>query len=195
MAIHKTVKGHIFILMSQKNFNFLSFQSSIVNKWIDTSLFLQTHMKGSRHKASESKLRERELDIQNEKNKRIALSDCSATVSSTTACGPRILSANKPLVQRARKAASEILNGQSPQGSTIQKIQDVRSYTSARTTESPSVRDKGVSTEVGEVSSDIVRHQFEYLDRRERELKFTAAGWKRDCHGKWFKDENVRFGL
>lgn len=145
-------------------------------------------MKGSRHKASESKLRERELDIQNEKNKRIALSDCSAVVSSTTACGPRILSANKPLVQRARKAASEILNGQSPQGSTIQKIQDVRSYTSARTTESSSVRDK-------EVSSDIVRHQFEYRDRRERELKFTAAGWKRDCHGKWFKDENVRFGL
>lgn len=27
---------------------------------------------------------------------------------------------------------------------------------------------------------------------QERELKFTASGWKRDCHGGWYKDENVR---
>lgn len=154
-------------------------------------------MKGSRHKASESKLRERELGIQNEKNKRIALSDCSAAVSSATACEPRFVSANKPLIQLTRKAASEILNGKSPLSNTIQKNQDVRSYNnSARTAESPSVRDKGIiSAEVVEVSSDIVRQQFEFRDRRERELKFTAAGWKRDCHGKWFKDENVRFVL
>uniref|UniRef100_A0A251VE71 Sodium channel modifier 1 n=1 Tax=Helianthus annuus TaxID=4232 RepID=A0A251VE71_HELAN len=28
---------------------------------------------------------------------------------------------------------------------------------------------------------------------RERELKFIEAGWKRDCHGGWFRDENVEF--
>lgn len=30
-------------------------------------------------------------------------------------------------------------------------------------------------------------------ERREVELKFIAAGWKRDCHGKWYRDENVSF--
>ncbi|XP_078156645.1 uncharacterized protein LOC144552554 [Carex rostrata] len=30
-------------------------------------------------------------------------------------------------------------------------------------------------------------------ERREVELKFIAAGWKRDCHGKWYRDENVEF--
>lgn len=30
-------------------------------------------------------------------------------------------------------------------------------------------------------------------ERRKRELKFIAAGWKRDCHGKWYRDENVSF--
>ncbi|KAJ4761023.1 Sodium channel modifier 1 [Rhynchospora pubera] len=30
-------------------------------------------------------------------------------------------------------------------------------------------------------------------ERRQKELKFIAAGWKRDCHGKWFRDENVEF--
>ncbi|KAF3339427.1 sodium channel modifier 1-like isoform X1 [Carex littledalei] len=30
-------------------------------------------------------------------------------------------------------------------------------------------------------------------ERREIELKFIAAGWKRDCHGKWYRDETVEF--
>lgn len=147
---------------------------------LDTPLMLSTHMKGSRHRASESILRERELTIQNEKNKRIAISNGAASVSSAIACGPSFASANKTL----------ILSGKPPQGSTIQKIQDVKSYNNARR---PSIRDKGISTEFEQVSSDIVIEQFAFRDRRERELKFTAAGWKRDCHGKWFKDENVEF--
>ena len=31
----------------------------------------------------------------------------------------------------------------------------------------------------------------DFRERRERELKFTAAGWKHDCQEKWFRDENV----
>ncbi|GMH02710.1 hypothetical protein Nepgr_004549 [Nepenthes gracilis] len=27
--------------------------------------------------------------------------------------------------------------------------------------------------------------------RRDRELKFTAAGWKHDCHGRWYRDGNA----
>jgi sodium channel modifier 1 len=30
-------------------------------------------------------------------------------------------------------------------------------------------------------------------DRRKKEIKFIAAGWKRDCRGKWYRDENVSF--
>ncbi|CAA3029444.1 Hypothetical predicted protein [Olea europaea subsp. europaea] len=43
---------------------------------------------------------------------------------------------------------------------------------------------------------EVVVNQVQQLDyrvRQERELKFTTAGWKRDCHGTWFKDENVEF--
>ena len=35
----------------------------------------------------------------------------------------------------------------------------------------------------------------DFRERQERELKFTAAGWKRDCQGKWFTDENVSLFL
>ncbi|KAI3704047.1 hypothetical protein L1987_74253 [Smallanthus sonchifolius] len=41
--------------------------------------------------------------------------------------------------------------------------------------------------------NDVVQLPLDYRQRRERELKFTAAGWKRDCHGGWFRDENVEF--
>ncbi|KAI5661053.1 hypothetical protein M9H77_20376 [Catharanthus roseus] len=107
---------------------------------LDSPLMLSTHMKGSRHRAAESKLKERELAIQDERNKRIALSGrCSS--------------------------ASESL------------------FTQGKGT-----------PEVGAVSTVIAgQEEFNLRERRERELKFTAAGWKRDCHGRWFKDENVEF--
>lgn len=38
---------------------------------------------------------------------------------------------------------------------------------------------------------EVAKCFMDYRERRERELKFTAAGWKRNCHGKWYKDENV----
>ena len=37
----------------------------------------------------------------------------------------------------------------------------------------------------------FVQPHLDFRERRERELKFTAVGWKRDCQGKWFRDENV----
>ena len=44
---------------------------------------------------------------------------------------------------------------------------------------------------VVEASEVVGQQHLNYWERRETELKFTAAGWKRDCHGKWYKDENV----
>lgn len=38
---------------------------------------------------------------------------------------------------------------------------------------------------------EVAQRYMDCRERRERELKFTAAGWKRDCHGKWYKDPNV----
>ncbi|EEF40489.1 conserved hypothetical protein [Ricinus communis] len=43
--------------------------------------------------------------------------------------------------------------------------------------------------------ASLVQQQLEFEERRERKLKFIEAGWKRDCHGKWFKDENMSFLL
>ena len=37
----------------------------------------------------------------------------------------------------------------------------------------------------------VVQSHLDFRERRERELKFIAAGWKHDCQGKWFRDENV----
>ncbi|KAA8545911.1 hypothetical protein F0562_020638 [Nyssa sinensis] len=47
------------------------------NPILDTPLMLSMHIQGSRHRAAEARLKERELVKQNEINKRIALSDCS----------------------------------------------------------------------------------------------------------------------
>lgn len=49
-----------------------------------------------------------------------------------------------------------------------------------------------------ESGKDVVQlPMIDYRESRERELKFTAAGWKRDCHGHglWFRDENVNLTL
>lgn len=35
--------------------------------------------------------------------------------------------------------------------------------------------------------------QADLQKRQEQELRFTASGWKRDCHGRWYRDENVEF--
>ena len=41
----------------------------------------------------------------------------------------------------------------------------------------------------------VMQPDMDFRERQERELKFTAAGWKRDCQGKWFTDENVSLFL
>lgn len=157
--------------------------------WLLIVIFQQSHVKGSRHKAAASKLKERELAREFEVNKRIALEDF--TGASSTICERRFGSANKPLIGRAQKAASEILNGQSLQCSPAHNGQDVRPDI-CYYKENPSTETR-ISTETVTASVEAVQQQLHHRDRHERELKFTAAGWKRDGHGRWFKDENVSF--
>ncbi|KAK1277275.1 hypothetical protein QJS04_geneDACA018775 [Acorus gramineus] len=163
------------------------------NPLLDSLLMLSMHVKGARHIAAESTLKERELWRQDEINKRIALNDHSA---STVKLGP------KPLIQQTKKTISNVQScfdnerfrgGNSP-------LQNPNHLLSSDQKESPSSHKSASacnSTECQSKSSEnnkmLVEWQIELRKRQERELKFTAAGWKRDCNGKWFKDENVEF--
>ncbi|KAK8311440.1 hypothetical protein V6Z12_D02G250800 [Gossypium hirsutum] len=156
---------------------------------------MQMHCKGSRHLAAKSKAKEKELTRQNEINKRLALEGSSTTSSinsSTTKQNARLPSKSKPLIQMAQKAASEILGN---------KRLEVDSRNENHNTVVPRQNDVKNAT-LGfswdhncsnETSHKLIQNHLDFRECRERELKFTSAGWKRDCHGKWYKDENVSF--
>ncbi|KAJ7967427.1 sodium channel modifier 1-like [Quillaja saponaria] len=134
------------------------------NPIFDSTLMLSVHNKGSRHCAAESRLKERELMKQNEINKRIALSDSSSSTSFSSSYSQKNRLSSKPLIEQTRKAASEILDN------TLQKLE---------------IENHDMKPITGQHSN--------FREHRERELKFTAAGWKHDGHGKWYRDENVEF--
>ncbi|XP_010268708.1 PREDICTED: sodium channel modifier 1-like isoform X2 [Nelumbo nucifera] len=181
------------------------------NPILDSPLMLSMHSKGARHIAAESRFKERELARQEEINKRIALSSDSLRACSATS-SQQLKINNKPLIERTRKATSEMIYNQ-----TLDQYATNEDYntkfskggTSFFATKFPTVPTQRVESSLTvksessnsnksgcetESSSMMPIHQkLELCERREKELKFTAAGWKRDCHGKWFKDENVEF--
>ncbi|KAF3435366.1 hypothetical protein FNV43_RR22455 [Rhamnella rubrinervis] len=134
---------------------------------------IETHCKGSRHRAAESRLKERELARQHEMNNRIALStDCSGGTAEWRTCNQEFENSQQDFRNKIKVLESSknhvIACGASGHLSTNSSVPDM------------------------EVSNKVVGSQhLDYRERVERELKFTAAGWKRDCHGKWYKDENV----
>ncbi|CAK9150796.1 unnamed protein product [Ilex paraguariensis] len=158
------------------------------------------HVKGSRHRVAESKLKERELSRQDEINKRIALSDGSISI----ACNGTLAQAgngtsaqqhswaSKPLIEWTRKAALEVICNKTPQQSTSFEYCDAKTRSHFTNGESTS-DSKHCSVEIEAASKKVVSRQSDFREHRERELKFIAAGWKRDCHGGWFRDENVEF--
>ncbi|KAJ8619047.1 hypothetical protein MRB53_015233 [Persea americana] len=135
------------------------------NPVLDSPLMLSMHGKGSRHIAAESRLKERELMKQEELKKRIALSNESTDCEGLSLSTRQFKSSSKPLIERTRKAAFETLHHRTHEQND------------------PS----------GDAGKMLAEQMMELQNRREKELKFTAAGWKRDCHGKWFRDENVEF--
>lgn len=153
------------------------------------------HCKGSRHLAAKSKVKEKELTRRNEINKRLALegsSTASFINSSTTKENAPLASKSKPLIQMAQKAASEMLGN---------KRLEVDSRNENHDTVVPRQNDVKNATPdffrnhtcLNETSHKLIQNHLDFWECRERELKFTSAGWKRDCHGKWYKDENVNF--
>lgn len=160
------------------------------NPVLDSPLMLSMHIKGSRHSSAEAVLKERELERQHEMNKRIALSQISSPVANAATQQSRL--AGKPLIERTRKAASEVLCTNTPKQTSSFEVNDVKPSW-GHTTNGPCDSKTRGSFVVEAVGKDSAQQQLDYQERRERELKFTAAGWKRDGHGGWFRDENVEF--
>ncbi|XP_035540769.1 sodium channel modifier 1-like isoform X2 [Juglans regia] len=152
------------------------------------------HSKGSRHRAAESKLKERELARQDEVNKRIALSDSSVGTANRNSYHQKFRSVGKPLIELSQKATSEILCNQTPQQSSNNRNNDVQLILDRITSGNSNSSQNSFCPAIEAVDKVIAQQQhLDLQERREMELKFTAAGWKRDCHGKWFRDENVEF--
>ncbi|KAG1342240.1 sodium channel modifier 1 [Cocos nucifera] len=183
------------------------------NPILDSPLMLSMHNKGSRHIAAESRLSERELSRKEELSKRIALSAESADASSIPNSSPKLKSSdiyNKPLIKQTQKA---ILETQCNKYNDLNAVHVMKSrpnvsfYDSKPSPSCNYVIESSTSTVLDDSNhSDkkyvaraekdakvLADRNVELRKRHEKELKFTAAGWKRDCHGKWYRDENVEF--
>ncbi|KAL2537509.1 Sodium channel modifier 1 [Forsythia ovata] len=165
------------------------------NPILDTPLSLSMHGEGSRHRAAESRQKERELWRQEEISKRLGLSNCVTSTSSSDVSYQQRKKGGKPLIERTRKAASEIFSYEIIEQRNKCRKPDAESVISS------CLYGQSIERKEGPIEMEVARkevvveqmQQLDYRERRERELQFTAAGWKRDCHGRWFKDENVEF--
>ncbi|KAG6480250.1 hypothetical protein ZIOFF_063730 [Zingiber officinale] len=171
------------------------------NPILDNPLMLSMHNKGSRHIAAESKARESELSKRDESKKRLALSADSTGLSNSGNSRQQIKNVmfpNKPLIQKTMKAISEsqCKNVDNPNAANAGHCSNITTSSSIGdsnytcTTDGISVPPRNITGTANKILADW---NSELLERREKELKFTAAGWKRDCHGKWYRDENVEF--
>ncbi|XP_042006038.1 sodium channel modifier 1-like [Salvia splendens] len=156
------------------------------NPVLDSPAMLSTHVSGSRHQAAELRRKNRELAMQEEVKKLLVLSGC---VSAKAPAIKQLESTSKPLIEPARKAVLDVISG---------KVAIPEVKPTVAKLGRPFVGDNGSNADtVGvEAKLEVVVKEVQplnYRPRQERELKFTAAGWKHDCHGRWFKDENVEF--
>lgn len=150
------------------------------------------HNKGSRHLAAAARLKERDLMKQNEINKRIALSASSADTAKSTSCNQKLKSvgSGKPLIEQTKKAVSEMLSNKCQQQMETRSKKELSNTGHIASASCLSIESYS-SPAIVEDNMAVLQHHLDFRERRERELKFTAAGWKRDGYGKWYRDENV----
>lgn len=185
------------------------------NPVLDSPLALSMHAKGSRHIAAVSRLKEKELSRREELNKRIALSSDSVAAST---CSPpeqakETKVRNQPLIEQTRKAILEIQCNRSWERvggpiSSSQKLNTVDNSCDPKISSSSHIRGppEDIRLEQPPESTELramvvtepqckmlVEWNNQLHKRREKELKFISAGWKRDGFGKWYRDENVEF--
>lgn len=184
------------------------------NPILDTPLMLSMHTKGFRHITAETRLRQGNLSKQEELNKRIALSsDCAGVSNSSTCKSKHPEVCKKPLIEQTQKTILETQNHMpdrpSADSSFTNRKRNVTSplfdskFSAAsndRSEPSQNLRhdeyngsDKISATDIEAAGKALTDWHVELQKRREKELKFTASGWRRDGHGKWYKDENVEF--
>ncbi|KAM6559098.1 hypothetical protein CsatA_028337 [Cannabis sativa] len=185
---------------------------------LDSPLMFPTHCKGSKHQAAESRLKEREVATTNNVTKKMRI-DLEEYPSRAPACFRGIYNhkfkmASGTLLSEPGAvrgfAAPERLGGEiytqansvTESKSINQSHHDTKFHGSGSVsqaiveTTSNSHLDSGVSSfPNADVTCLEVVEQWclDYRERKEKELKFAAAGWKRDGHGKWYKDENAEF--
>ncbi|KAL1534685.1 sodium channel modifier 1-like [Salvia divinorum] len=180
------VDSSIYKKLSSGNFACLVCPTNPV---LDSPTMLSTHVSGSRHQAAELRRKNRDLAKQEEVKKRLALSDCVTAKAPANTAAKQLKSTSEPLIEQARKAVLDVISG---------KVALPEVKPTAANLGRPCVGDNGSNAEPVGVEAKlkgVVREvqPLNYRLHQERELKFTAAGWKRDCHGRWFKDENVEF--
>ncbi|GLJ48603.1 hypothetical protein SUGI_1025540 [Cryptomeria japonica] len=186
---------------------------------LDTVSMLTMHNQGARHQAAASKLKEKEVSKQEEITKRIALSETSTTYNNTL--DNYSGSFKCPLIEKTRKGAADVLsNGKNASGNTLNpKFDRTLNYAKKPFFESLNVKNvnrcdqktdstvchsevnKDVNsnmTSFAQINSNVVSNvvheqKLNIQEQRDRELKFRAAGWRRDGKGGWFREENVEF--
>ncbi|RLN03998.1 sodium channel modifier 1-like [Panicum miliaceum] len=182
---------------------------------LDSPLMLSMHNKGARHIAAESRLREKELSKKHEINKRLALSsDASHSNSANPHFSSKLTNMKeKPLIEQTRRA---ILEAQSSRFHDFngKKVSHDLKWTTNTSSSDPHVApsdvpmekltgntgsiqcnsSKGESFAGNQIQGKLLSDwQTEAQKCQEQELRFTAMGWKRDGHGRWYRDENVEF--
>ncbi|KAK3123676.1 hypothetical protein QOZ80_8AG0634470 [Eleusine coracana subsp. coracana] len=177
---------------------------------LDSPLMLSMHNKGTRHIAAESRLREKELSRQHEINKRLAFSsDTLLPNSSNPHTG---VVKEKPLIEQTRRAILEAQLARSNNFSANTAPCDqkkMRNDSSGDSHVSPGISVKSLTAHTRSIECNsskreavvgnqakgniVSEWQTDFQKRQEQELRFTASGWKWDCHGKWYRDENVEF--
>lgn len=160
------------------------------------------HNKGSRHIAAETRLKERVISREAELNKRLALSADSKDVpnSSIPNNGMKCVKVQKkPLIEHTRKVIFEMQSSISSDQNTTGHCHDVMHRANSSSCFSnplcaPMDAVSAPQSDGVEVNCETSSYKnSEFYKLREKELKFTAAGWKRDGNGKWYKDENVSY--
>lgn len=173
----------------------------------------QMHNKGARHIAAESRLREKELSKKHEINKRQALSAYHSNSGNLhTGVKPTNIMEEKPLIEQTRRAILEAQSSRLNDFNSKKVSHDFKWTTNTSScdyhvgpsnfpTEQSTVNTgsvecnrKGESFTGNQTQGKLLSDwQIEVRKRQEQELQFTASGWKRDGHGKWYKDESVSY--
>ena len=132
---------------------------------------MQMHRKGSRHRAAESRLKDRELRRQDVINKRIALSDGSIDSDDSSSSAKQFRLARKPLIEQTKKAASEILCNKIPKQNVKIQIHSSKEN-SDDSTNGPSNCNDSSSFPTMEAGKRVVAQpQLDIQAIRERELR------------------------